>query len=454
MMITDNIFGKRREYEPSRKPVIREYDIQELKLDPELRKIKHVLLNPKVDDNREYCFWVSSIAQSFAYITSSVIIGDGLRIRCKNQRAKRIIEDFNDEINVNGKSIEDYITSSWIDEIIHGKSFWRIIDTKETATGIDIQRVDSKTLTRVKDDHYGWIGYLQKVPNYKGYRTKRAFYSSLEVAYKERFAYPTRWKYVRIPDEPDVLLSTNFFAKPPIAPAIQYISYKKLILFFMRKYSRKLWTPFLLFLIGDPKTNYYPESPQEMQDVIDQIAELIPDIVTFGGASIPGNIRVEEIGKGSAKESLAFIEYMNFLDKQIMMATFGSMSLREASGVELATSKTQMEQYLYFIKGIRRKYRVCLERFYTKALLPANGIKLTPRDIEVEYSPLKLEGSQEIMNSIEIGVRNGMFLDRNEIRKAGQVVWNWLEEKESNNIPINKIASLESTLQKMQGTVK
>jgi len=439
MKFTDSFYARDeldREYDPSRKPIVKKYDISEMSLDPELRKLKYVMASPSNKNNREYCFWISSTAQAFSYITASIIIGDGLRIRCENKRAKEIIENFNQEINVNGETIEEYITSTWIDELNHARSTWRIAESKYLDSIIDIQRVDPKTLKKVKDAKEGWTGYVQTVGDYQSYRTKKQFYRNLSKQYRERVMYPPTVKDVEIPDEPDVLLRTSFFIEPPIASAIQYIIYKKIILYFMRKYSQKLWTPFLLFLIGDPKTPHYPDSPHEMQQAINDMAEIIPEIVSFGGASIPGNVIPIEIGKGSAKESLSFIEYMNFLDKQIITAIFGSKSLMESSGVELATSRTHMEILQFFIKGIRRKYSNRLVRFYTKALLPAHGIELKARELFVEFPPLKVEGSKELMEAIQIAVNIGMLKDRKELRKAGQMVLSWLNEEVDNNASI------------------
>lgn len=426
--MTDNILGKTNgNYSPTRKPIIKQYSYDTSRLDPELKRLQHVMIR-NTANNREYCFWTSSIAQSFSAITSSMIIGDGLRIRCKNKTARQIIEDFNVEINCNGKSIEDYIWSSWIDQLVHGHDYWRIEINKDLPTKVDIQRIDPKTITKVKDPKYGWIKYIQEVGNMKSYRSKAAFYAKAEKNDQiQTYTYASH-KAIHIPDEPDVLLRNSFFVKPPLASATHYIAYKRYILYFMRKYAERLWTPFLLFLIGDPKSNYYPDSFEEMQNAIDDVSEVIPEMVSFGGAALPGNVIPFEINKGSAKNSQVFIDYMEALDKQIMMTIFGSMGLREASGNELSTSRSLKESYLQFIGGIRRKYKISLERFYAKCLLKQNGISLAPRDIDIELSPLKFEATAEYMKGISLAVESGLFKDRNELRKAGQVVWRWLDE--------------------------
>ena len=440
-MIVDDILGQKRRFDPSRKPMLVEWKEDPSQLDPELKRLRHVMVK-NTPDNREYCFWSDSISQTFTIMTANMFTGSGLRVRSNRQRIKDIVKEWTEEINVNRKTIEDYYQRSWIDEITHAGSFWRTEFNKEVPTNIDIQRVDPKTLTIKKDRKYGWEKIIQTVPNYKSYRSKASFYARARLHDKdfdetEAHTY-ARQKEIHIPDEPDVIIRTNFFIRPPIAAALHFITYKRYILYFMRKYSQKFWTPFLLFLIGDPKTNYYPDNDEDMQDSIDDIAEIVPNMTNFGSLVLPGNVRAEELGKQGAKSSDIYINYMDALDKQIAMSLYASMGLVEGRGVELSTQRGVKETRMQFIEGIRRRYKMKLEKFFLKCLLPANGIKASPGDIELEYPPLKFEASEEYMRAIELGRKTGMFLDRNELRKAGQTVWQWLEKvAEKDNAKIN-----------------
>jgi hypothetical protein len=428
--MTDNILGKPKseenKYKPTRKPVLLDFAEYISNLDPELRKLRHVMVRP-TQDNREYAFWNDSISQSFSYITAYTIIGDGLRIRSNNKRAEKLIKDFNEEINVRHQHIEDFIVSSWIDEIVHANSYWRHEFNKDYNCGVDIQRLDPKSIVKVRDPKYGWTKLIQKVGIYKSHRSKAAFYSKASKDDMKIATYPYHTREVHIPDEPIRLTRTNFFYRPPIGSALHYITYKRWILYFMRKYSQKYWAPFLLFFVGDTKSNYYPDTPNEMQTAIDDIADIIPEMSNWGGAALPGNVQVEELGKGSSRSSEIYVTYMNALDKQIMMSIFASMGLREASGTELATQRGLREGFLTFLRGMRRKYARTLDRFYSKCLCPVNGIHVSPSDIEIEWNPLKFEPSEEMMNAINLGVKTGMFVDRNEVRRAGSQIWKWLD---------------------------
>lgn len=423
-MIRSEIVGGKRIYKPNRRPVVFNYDTKPYNLDPELRKLKHVMMTP-TPQNREYAFWNDSVSQSFAYITASTITGDGLRIRCNDTRAKELIEDYLVQININRKSIEDYITRTWIDELVHGGSYWYITYNKDYPTNLDIQRLDPKTLTKLRDKHYAWTMYIQKVPRYKAYRSEKQFYrNAKESDYLQR-KYSTQKVY--IPDKPERLLRTNFFIRPPISSALHYITYKRWITYFMRKYSQKHWAPFIVALVGDPKTNYYPQGNVEMEKALEDVQGIIPNITNFGGVAMPGNVDLKTLDSGTAKSSEIYTNYLNAMDKQIMMSMFASMGLREASGVEKSTQTILREGYLQYLKGIRRKYEIALELFFIKALCPANGIKISNADIDIDWSPLKIEGSLDLMKSIQIGSQIGMFETRNELRKAGQTIYNWLD---------------------------
>lgn len=427
--MTDTVMGKpiKRKFEPTRMPVLKNYEENWRNLDPELRKLRYVLTSP-THDNREYAFWIDSVSQSFAIMTSALIAGNGIRVRCSDSRAKDVIQTFMENINIKRMSIEDYVTQTWIDELIYGNDYWRILINKDYETKVDIQRLDPKTITPWEDKHYGWTSYVQKVPNYKSYRSKASFYRNASLNDDINLTYTNRAKEIWIPDEPDVIMRNSFFWRPPMSAAIQYIVYKRYILYFMRKFSQRLWAPLILFMVGDPKTNYYPTDDLDMQRRIDDVATLMPDMTEFSMAALQGDIRVEEIGKNSARSSAVFVDYINMLDKQIMMSQFASMGLRDASGTELATSSTLKEMYLQFINGMRRRYKTSFENFFTKCLCKVNRININHNDLDLEFSPLKFEPTFEYMRGVNMAVQSGAFKDLNEVRKASQVIWGWLED--------------------------
>ena len=144
----------------------------------------------------------------------------------------------------------------------------------------------------------------------------------------------------------------------------------------------------------------------------------------------------------TARSSEIYVLYIRELDKQIMMSIFGSMGQREASGNELATARILEHGWLRFIKGVRREYELMLTNFYAKVLLPYNGINnVNPIDIDVDWSELRFENTRELMEAIAMGASVGVFVDRNEMRKAAQAAFSFLTETNEDNKKVEQIAA-------------
>jgi len=426
-MLTEKVDG-RKIFGATAKPIILSFDETYYDLDAVLKQLKHVMIKDTAN-NREYGFWNDSISQSMTDITSAVIIGDGLKIHCKNEKVLKIIEDFNSEINVQGRTIEDWMRSVWFDEIIHANSYWRVaIDKKKYKYGVDIQRIDPKTITKKRDPKEGWTAIIQSVPDYKSYRSELQFYKNVvKEDWIELSTYRT--KDIIIPDKPTAVLRTSFFIKAPIASALHFIAHKRWTIHFMRKFAQKHWAPFLIALVGDPKTNFYPDTPEKMEEEMNLVSKYLPKITNWGGIALPGNTDIKVLDTASAKSSTIYKEAIEILDKQIMYAIFASMAMRDASGNELSTQRGILQGYYTFLEGIRRKYARSLIRFYVRCLLPMNGINnVTERDIKIVFSTLQKTGYLEIAQAIERLNIAGAFKDDNEVRKATSSIFKWMKD--------------------------
>ena len=427
-------------YIPSKKVILASISPDEYDIDKDLKLLRKVMIKPTYK-NLEEAFWRDSISTSFTNITASVIIGDGLRIRCKDKKATEIIKNWNRKINVRRETIEDFIKDSWFDSIIYGRFFWRVDNRSKEYVNVDLQRIDPKTIKIKIDPVMGYRKFRQYIENYNYYRSKKAFYrSKKDQKYgrlyssqedRQKIDYgktkDTTEITIDIPDELNAMLHEQFFKYPPIANALHFIVYKRWILWFMRKYSEKHWAPFVIVKIGDPKTNIYPVDPHKMQKAIVNAKKFISQITNFGGVALPGEISVETLEKQSARSSEIYVMYIKELDKQIMMSIFGSMGQREASGNELATSRILEKGWLRFIKGIRRQYELLLTSFYAEVLLPYNGIKnIDAIDIDVDWSELRFDSTADLMSAIREAAEAGIFLDKNEMRKAAQPAFPFL----------------------------
>ena len=435
-MLTEKEDGKpKRSFRPTREPIILKIPEDYYDLDPVLKQMKHAMI-PNTAPNREFAFYNDSISQTMTEITSAVMVGSGphnaVDHKAHGKEALEIIEDWNMEINVNGRTVEDYMRAVWFDEIVHADSFWRIaIDRKLYENRVDIQRIDPKTITKVKDPKKGWRALIQSVPNYKSYRTEIQFYKNVvkdRMYLKPVDIYSTRGKYWRldivIPDKPNVILRTSYFIKPPVGSILHFITGKRWTFYFMRKFAQKHWAPFLVALVGDPNTNFYPDEPEAMQEAVDYVQKILPRVSNWGGVALPGIINLKTLDTQSSKSAQIYRDAIELYNKEIMWGLYASMAQRDASGNEQSTQRGILDAFYTFIETMRRKYANTLKRFYSKCLLPAWGINdVKMKNISVDFDPLKRIGYLEIAQAIERLNNAGLFKDDNEARKAGSIVF-------------------------------
>ena len=435
-MITQNEDGKpKRSLRPTRAPIILKMAEEYYQLDAVLKQMQHAMIK-NTAPNREFAFYNDSISQSMTEITAAVINGNGPRIDLDRKRNKKyaldIIDDWNADINVNGRTILDYTRSVWYDEIVHADSYWRIdIDRKLYENRVDIQRLDPKTIIKTKDPKKGWRALVQTVPNYKSYRTKIQFYKN--VVKDKVYLSPLEQKGLRglrykldimIPDEPNVLLRTSYFIKPPVASILHFITGKRYTFYFMRKFAQKRWAPPLIARIGDPMSNFYPDDPEAMKEAMDMVQKILPKFSNWGGVAMPGIVDIKTLDTQSGKTSQIYRDAIELYNKEIMWGLYASMSQREASGNEMSTQRGILDAFYTFLENMRKRYANTITRFYAKCLLPAWGIKdVRQKNISFEYDPLKKQGYLEIAQAIERLNNAGLFKDDNEARKAGSIVF-------------------------------
>ena len=435
-MITESEDGKpKRSMKPTRAPIIMKMPNEYYELDSVLKQMQHAMIE-NTAPNREFAFYNDSISQSMTEITAAVINGNGPRIDITRKRQKKyaldVIEDWNNEINVNGRTILDYTRSVWYDEIVHADSYWRIdIDPKLYENHVDIQRIDPKTIIKTKDPKKGWRALIQTVPNYKSYRSKAQFYKNVvkdKVYLSPLEAYGNRGRQYRlditIPDEPNVILRTSYFIKAPVASIIQFITGKRYTFYFMRKFAQKRWAPPLIARIGDPMSNFYPDDPEAMKEAMDMIQKILPKFSNWGGVAMPGIVDIKTLDTQSGKTSQIYRDAIELYNKEIMWGLYASMSQREASGNEMSTQRGILEAFYTFLENMRIRYANTITRFYAKCLLPSWGIRdVKQKDISFTYDPLKRQGYLEVAQAIERLNNAGLFKDDNEARKAGSIAF-------------------------------
>jgi len=415
----DNMFSR------TKLPYIGETDISRWVTDADLRKLEYSIIKDTYA-HRHQSFWKDNTAQSFAYQTIAVLMGEGIEVSIRDkEEAQKIINKWNDEINVRHESIEDYISAVWLDNLIDAQSLWRVyIDEKDEEHRVDIQRVSMAHVNIQTHPTRGWRRFIQRANIPMQQMTRNKFYRHHPSTF-----HTAREVITIIPDEPETCLYVNFFASPPVSSVMHLMVYKRWITWFMRKFAEKYWAPFLIGYVGDPKNGYMPTKKKDIDDSLQYTVNALKRVRDFGVASFLATTKIESLDTKSAKNSDVYVNYLEYLNKEIILGLLGSMALREASGSEKATSDIVQQGYLRFIRGKRESIGIKLRKFYAKVLLPAYGEEgVEAIDIKIDWPPLRLDNIKDILQAVEIAVKIGALKDAKEIRKILTPIWRHIGE--------------------------
>lgn len=428
-------------FKPANLPFIGQSDLQRWVTDADMKKLEKAMVEDTYV-HRHQSFWRENVAVSSVYMVVSIIKGEGLSISVDtNEEAKKIIEDWNDEINVKHQSIEDLIADAYIDNIINAESLWRIYVDINSNQKVDLQRVPMKNVKKYEHETRGWECFVQTATIPKRSRSEKVFYRHPIPGIRETETIQTL-----IPHRPNCCLYFNFFQKPPVSTVLHILVYKKWITWFMRKYAEKFWAPFLIGYVGDPKNGYMPPNKKDRDDSLRFMARSLKKVRDFGVGAFMATTSIDVLDTKSSKNSDVYVNYLEYLNKEIGLGLFSSMSLREGSGREKATSDIVQQGQLRYIRGIRESFSVKLRKFYAQVLLPAYGINdVKPTDIKVDWPPIKLENVKDILQAVEIGAKIGAFRDAKEIRKILTPIWRHIDE----NISEAEVKELKQTFLEM-----
>lgn len=396
------------------KPQINDPDQTGWITDPDLKKI----MRSGVEDNHtnnETCFFLDSVAQSYAYIVAYTVIGNGLGVNVpKKPEIETRIRAFNNHINLHDDTIDDYVIDKIIDNFIYGYDLWRV---QKEADVTDLQRISPKTIEIKIDPEHGWRKFIQR-------QTGRSSYSTYEGFLREDFAFKSQnAAYINIPDDPHVCIYSSFFRRAPMAAVNHLIVYKRWILMFLRKYAERMWAPARVGYVGDPKTNFMPTGPEEMQESLTLLSESMLQLRNFSNVAIPGNYRIET--EDIKNNGDVYLKYIDMLNEEIMFGLFGSMGIRRTTQTFKANNLVD-EAAVHVMKGIRKEIEFALRRLYIANIAP----ELDPEDIEFNWSPLRNSSIKEYTEAIESLAKIGSFKSMQEIRKAASIVFPFLTKEE------------------------
>jgi len=407
-------------------------DVDLFSTDPDIRRLKEKTIKD-TPEHREFCFWVESECQSFAKIMAASIIGDGITVSCKNKKAVELIEKFNKQINITGQTIDDFIENTFIDGVIHGFFVWRIYPTDELEHGLDVSRIDPKTVVPITHSKKGYVKFIQQsyiIPDEP--RSKDRFLSAdynpaIDLETKD-YNKTGEIVYIHIPKE--ATISANLFQKPPISAAMMYIVFKRLILYYMRKSAEKYWIPLLHGKLGN-KEHFPIISEEELGEKLDDLTQKLINVRNHSVIATPYYIDIQPIQ--IKRDVQNFVTELDYLNEEIIFSMLGSTGLIKAKGKDaLATSRTIENVWLRIIRFMRAKYERELERFY-KFLCKYNGIKDID-DLKIRWSSMKEDRNMEIVEMANMMLDRGTLKDTREYRDFVRQAFPWLEKLSDSEI--------------------
>jgi len=388
--------------------------------------------------NNEACFWIDPLVQSFAYMSAYNIIGEGPTITAEDEEVTKKIRAFNDKINANYETIDDWMVSNIFDSLNHKTGGVWIVKYRPSNPDLpELWRVPPETLEIDVDYRNGWMRFVQYRDFTRYYRTYDQFMSGKVGSMLNSDA--DDHLPISIPIDPEVCTWVKLFKRPPMASASKFIVFKHIVMFFMRKYGEKMWAPLLIASIGVPGTDQYPHTDEEMFEAQKQVLDMLYKSKNFGYGAIAGNTTIKEI-QPKVNGDL-YLKYIEAMDEQIMYALFASMSLKSGNTVYKGSDE-ERESRRHFLLAIRKELTLVLKRLWTNVVVPGYDMN----KINVEWPPIRSSTITDIAKAFETFSKGGVFIDAQERRDVASTIWPRLRENKLTAEQVKKLDDLFVTM--------
>lgn len=405
------------------------------KVDPDIKK----LLAGGIDDtpyNNEACMWIDPLVQAFTYMSAYNFIGEGPTITAEDEETTKKIRSFNSKINANYQTIDDWLVDNWIDCMNHNVGSVWIVKYRHTNPDIpELWRVPPETLRMDVDYKNGWVKFIQDRDYVNYYRT----YDQFMVGKVSSMIDDRDYKPISIAVDPEVSTWVKLFKRPPMAAASKFVVFKHIVMFFMRKYGEKMWAPLIFAMIGEPGTDQYPHTDEEMYEAQKQVLDMLSKSKNFGYGALAGNTRVETINP--KVDGGLYLKYIAAMDEQIMYALFASMALKSGNSVYKGSDE-ERESRRNFLLAVRKEFTIVLKRLYISVVVPGYDAD----KIKVEWPPIRSSTITDIARSFETFSKGGVFIDAQERRDVASQIWPSLRERKLTPAEITKLDDLFVTM--------
>jgi len=322
--------------------------------------------------------------------------------------AKDLVNDFFENINHKNETINTFILSSYLDNVVHGFSVWRYLYDSDSEFGFDVSRLDPRTLRIVEETSHGYMWIVQRASQHV--RTKKDFFGHLPWwgAYREGtiiwMKYDRNYiNFMRLfPHQP-----------PPSVPLMPVILHKQALIYYIHLSANTSLNPMKVMKIGDTQSNIMPQSKPQWEHDFEEAERILRENAS-GDYIIPGYWDLDS-GKSQRAKMDDLVKELNYYDELIGIGVGLPLGLLRQTGVRLSTDSVLQTVWLQRIQSLRRTYRSSLKSMLELGLLPANGF--SGYKVKLNFPPLSAGGALDKAKTALTLAQAGMWSSGAEARK-------------------------------------
>lgn len=390
--------------------------IDEFIEDAEIRRLQLIMIQ-RTPQNMQWLFDHDNSCNSASFMLAQAVKGEqGLIVsEAKSDKLKEIIVDYLESINYR-KIIDDALR----DGMIHKYSIWWLeYDPKKgRVTPKWINLMTCTEVTNLWTNEPKWIQYAyvdSNMPMRSDNSAWRKYEPYLDLLHHSMFTadYPKDKpvkKHIMLED----VLWFNFFKQPPFLAIADIVLWKKWMQYDTSLGSKKFAMPILDAEIDLPEN--YELGSEEQRVLCDTVAEDLVQLMNFGVLAHPAQIKVSSVDQGAKR--FEFTQLLEYADKMIHKSLFVPVNLVEASGAELATSRTTKDMFSMSMIGIRHIIIAAFTKL-VEIQLDFIGRKETAKDFKLSFQDSdqqqKMTQREEFDAIMQLHDR-GITKDENEVR--------------------------------------
>lgn len=383
--------------------------------DPEIERLRRIMLRRSPQNLR----WIynndDSAFIAFFLLASAVNGDDGLKCKSDEQKLKDYIDDYLKKIKV--KKIQDWSIKD--NHTFADCVFWKEYDEENQI--IMPHHLDGITLTRLKNKITGQVKWFQaesidsKLPKSKSKRAWKDYEPQLDLwHFTSYYNVPPKSETIVTQLFEDEVLNFQYFSVPPVKRVAELMIWKKWMEFDAKLSGQKFANPILDAVVSLPE--YYDVGSDEYTKVMFEITETLIKLRNLGIMAHSDKVEIKELNVNPSKYD--FGGFLNYANKQITKSLLAPQNLLEASGTELATSRTIKDMFNIFVESVRQQIIEVITEL-VKEQLDFVGMKPKDKSWELIYpeidSQAQMSQSEEFDRYLQMFDR-GIIIDVNEFR--------------------------------------